>query len=292
MNDAEAAASSAPKPAGPRRPAVPGPVVASARALSAAITEKKPEIAERRYGALQQLFAAEALQLRDRKPRTEFERFFQWALKAERSFGQIHQDLFALWATRGKRNGFFLEIGVGNGVNISNTYLLEEDYGWRGILCEPHPDQTARIRARRRAVLDTRCVTDRTGDVVGFDCATSPELSRSSVAARDTHDSQGHRQVARTVEVPTVSLADLLEEHNAPTDIDFLSLDIEGGEYLVLRDFPFERWRFAVACIEHNHGEQRRDIHRLLTGHGYRRVFEAFSRFDDWYLLDALLPQN
>ena len=50
------------------------------------------------------------------------------------------------------------------------------------------------------------------------------------------------------------------------------------------------RWRFAAAVIEHNHGEQRGEIHALMTRHGYRRVFEAFSRFDDWYLHDALAP--
>ncbi len=36
-------------------------------------------------------------------------------------------------------NGFFVELGANNGVDQSNTYLLQKNYGWTGLLIEPSP---------------------------------------------------------------------------------------------------------------------------------------------------------
>ena len=36
-----------------------------------------------------------------------------------------------------KHGGFFLDIGAGDGVEISNTLRLERDFGWHGIAIEP-----------------------------------------------------------------------------------------------------------------------------------------------------------
>jgi len=49
---------------------------------------------------------------------------------------QAGQDLFALAALRGKRHGLFVDIGAGHPEHISNTVMLERDYGWSGILCD------------------------------------------------------------------------------------------------------------------------------------------------------------
>jgi hypothetical protein len=41
-----------------------------------------------------------------------------------------------------------------------------------------------------------------------------------------------------------------------------------------------------VMTIEHNDAPERTEMQALLATHGYRRVFEEISRFDDWYLYD------
>ena len=52
------------------------------------------------------------------------------------SFSQTHQDLFVFYMNRKKRNGTFLEIGSNHPIHHNNTYLLESQYQWKGIMIE------------------------------------------------------------------------------------------------------------------------------------------------------------
>jgi len=56
-------------------------------------------------------------------------------LDASRS--QLRQDLFVLSELNFKKNGFFVEFGATNGVALSNSWLLENQFAWKGSLAEP-----------------------------------------------------------------------------------------------------------------------------------------------------------
>lgn len=56
--------------------------------------------------------------------------------KVAGSKSQIGQDSFVLQVLNYKRQGMYLEIGAGHPEVISNTYLLENSFGWRGISIE------------------------------------------------------------------------------------------------------------------------------------------------------------
>jgi hypothetical protein len=53
--------------------------------------------------------------------------------KIEINYSQAYQDMFVLTMLNGKNNGTFVEIGTFHPTEISNTYLLEKQFGWRGI---------------------------------------------------------------------------------------------------------------------------------------------------------------
>ena len=76
---------------------------------------------------------------------------FEWfvADQAINSHAQMFQDLWALFETDMKRGGYFVEFGATDGREISNTYLLEKDYGWQGILAEPNPVWHDALRTNR-----------------------------------------------------------------------------------------------------------------------------------------------
>ena len=203
-----------------------------------------------------------------------------------KSKSQLGQDLFALSAGGFRREGFFVEFGATNGVDLSNTWLLEHEYGWRGVLAEPARSWHAALRAARRAAIDTRCVWTTSGSRLSFKEAAWTEVSTlERFATADGHSSA--RRGGRTYEVETVSLVDLLATHQAPAVIDYLSIDTEGSEYDILAAHDFSRYRFRVITVEHNRMPVRERLFTLLTGHGYRRVLEAHSRYDDWYVDQA-----
>ena len=54
-------------------------------------------------------------------------------------YGQIGQDKFVVDVLKGKRHGTFLDVGCHEARNLSNTWYLEKELGWRGIAvdCDP-----------------------------------------------------------------------------------------------------------------------------------------------------------
>jgi FkbM family methyltransferase len=205
------------------------------------------------------------------------------AFKASKS--QLGQDFLGLIAGGVSSPGFFVEFGAADGVSLSNSYLLEKEFGWAGILCEPSRSWHQAIRKNRSSVLDTRCVYSATGENISFSENYIGELSGITEFTGDDH----HGLINRTTtsyQVETVSLLDLLNQHNAPKHIDFLSVDTEGSEFEILNAFDFSKYTFGAITVEHNYTATREKVRALLVSHGYRQVYPELSDFDDWFVLD------
>lgn len=201
---------------------------------------------------------------------------------AEKSRAQLKQDIFVLLETGFKRGGFFVEFGATNGVDLSNTWLLEKAFGWTGILAEPARIWHDALRQNRTAAIDTRCVWSQSGVTLDFSVADDPEFSTLSNFRVET----AKRGVgSSTYAVETISLLDLLQSNGAPAFIDYLSVDTEGSEFEILKDFDFRKFQFGVITVEHNHNKTNRDrLYALLTSKGYIRKYQSLSRWDDWYV--------
>jgi FkbM family methyltransferase len=196
---------------------------------------------------------------------------------------QIGQDVFALYSLSWKKNGYFLEFGATNGVDLSNTYLLEKDFGWKGILAEPAKIWHEDLGSNRAVSIDFDCVWSKSGEVINFTAAPEAEYSTiSSFTRKDVHAPK--RSKGETYSVKTISLNDLLKRYGAPSKIDYLSIDTEGSELEILSAFDFYKYAVSVITCEHNFSSQRSLIYELLISHGFVRVFEGFSRWDDWYI--------
>jgi FkbM family methyltransferase len=203
------------------------------------------------------------------------------------STAQLRQDLLALAVCQMKRDGYFVEFGATDGVSLSNSYLLEKFFGWKGILAEPARIWHSALKSNRNAIVDTRCVWSKSGAVVDFRETDIGALSTiSEFAACDGHAVE--RKNARIYSVETVSLNDLLGQHRAPAVMDLLSIDTEGSELEILKNFDFSRYRFNLIVCEHNFTPARDDILNLLSSVGYRRILAGISGWDDWYVGEHL----
>lgn len=197
---------------------------------------------------------------------------------------QNYQDVFAFSVLGRPVNGYFVEVGAANGMQFSNTYLLEK-FGWQGILVEPAVAWHPHIQACRQARLDTRCAWSSDGDMVPFCQFPDSNLSTVERFAANQISTWRTSPSARYV-VESATLQTILRE--TPHTIDYLSLDVEGSEWEVLSAYDFSH-QFRVITCEHNFKEpQRSQIHNLLTSRGYLRVCEHVSKYDDWYVNPTL----
>ena len=199
------------------------------------------------------------------------------------SKSQLGQDILALSVLSLEKPGFFVEFGAADGVALSNSHILEKHFRWSGILCEPSKSWHTALRKNRNCAIDTRCVYSESGKSISFSENYLGELS----AITEYAEPNGHGLIKRTTssyEVETISLQDLLVAHGAPKYIEFLSIDTEGSEFEILKNFDFQSYRFGVICVEHNFADTREKINGLLLANGYQQVHADLSDFDDWYI--------
>jgi FkbM family methyltransferase len=199
------------------------------------------------------------------------------------SKSQLGQDILALTVAGLDKPGFFVEFGAADGVALSNSHILEKHFGWSGILCEPSIGWHEALKQNRNCVIDTRCVYSVSGERISFSENYLGELSSITTYAEPNANGVLKRTTS-SYEVETISLLDLLKTHNAPNFIEFLSIDTEGSELEILKNFDFQSYRFGAICVEHNFADTRKRINELLTANGYVQVHSYLSDFDDWYL--------
>ncbi len=199
------------------------------------------------------------------------------------SKSQLGQDILALTVSGLDKPGFFVEFGASDGVALSNSHMLEKHFGWTGVLCEPSTAWHEALKQNRSCVIDTRCVYSVSGEKISFSENYLGELSAITAYA-EPNASGILKRTTSSYEVETISLLDLLEEHNAPKFVDFLSIDTEGSEFEILKNFDFQSYRFGAICVEHNFADTREKITKLLLANGYVQIHPDLSDFDDWYV--------
>ena len=198
-----------------------------------------------------------------------------------------------------RRPGFFVEAGANDGFDQSNTYHLEREHGWTGLLVEAVPELCALAVAERPRSRVVNCALVASGDD-----RAEVEIRygglRSIVAG--THGSEAADRAwvepafdlgledAYSVVVPARTLTSLLDEMQAP-EIDLLSLDVEGYEAQVLAGLDLERHAPRLVLVEMIERGARPSIEAVL---GVRYVaVEQLSPFDVLYArADQVAPST
>lgn len=211
-------------------------------------------------------------------------KFLEFVVKqGHRSHAQLSQDLWALFKSSFDHGGYFVEFGAGDGKEYSNTYLLENECGWHGIVAEPNPVYLTALNQNRRCFISTKCVSDVSDEIVTFVQADEPVYSSVEKYALDDMHAE-KRRCGKRISVPTQTLDDLLIAANAPQRIDYLSIDTEGSELDILSALNWKARDIRLISVEHNYTPRREAIFSLLQGNGYRRELSNISKWDDWYV--------
>lgn len=203
-----------------------------------------------------------------------------------RPTSQLLQECFAL-AWNDMEPSTFVEVGAAGPEFLSNTLVLQSDFGWGGLLVEPNPESVRALARRRSGRVEIAGVAAGSPGQVEF--VVAGELSTAvDMLGADMHERTRGKAMADsgTIRVKRVPLDGLLAEHfPGETTLGFLSVDVEGAERDVLASVDWARWRFRAIAIEHNHRRPFEvDCDQEMSDRGYRRVLAGVSGWDGWYV--------
>jgi FkbM family methyltransferase len=199
------------------------------------------------------------------------------------SYAQRYEDMHLLRCFERQRSGFYIDVGAGHPVydNVSFVFYLR---GWRGITVEPNPwlaqlSEAVRPRDTRVQSLVGAAEGEATYYLVeDFHGLSTTIASHAHAAEREF----GKRSTAMTVPVTTLQA---LCERYVQGEIDFLKIDVEGGERAVIEGGHWRRFRPKVVVLEAltpvTLAPAWRSWGPLLTGHGYR--FAYFDGLNSYY---------
>lgn len=189
---------------------------------------------------------------------------------------ETHEKKLVMQFFASKAEGFFVEVGANDPKGGSQTWNLERA-GWRGILVEPNPRHIPDLEKTRKrsTVVETACTSP---EKVGSLTLYIP--SSDGMASTERHiDDQGLCYETQ-VTVSGKTLDAVLEEAQAPSPIDFVSIDVEGTELDVLRGFTLSQWKPKLILLE----DKLRNLtkHNYLKKQGYKLVKR--TSINNWYV--------
>jgi len=169
-------------------------------------------------------------------------------------------------------NGFYIECGANDGITQSNTFFLEKNKGWKGILIEPSKNGFE------------LCKKNRSSNNIFLNCAlVSDEYKFDYIEGDfDGHlmsSVNGNRRNTKNekIKVQAKKLSKILDDNNLKK-IDFFSLDVEGYEYEVLNGIDFNKHEFKFLLIEIYTWDYEKIVN-LMGNNGYLLV-ENLSNFN------------
>ena len=187
-----------------------------------------------------------------------------------------------------KKNGFFVDLSATDGVRGNNTFVLEKIYDWTGICVEPNPNFQEKVKVNRKCQISSNCISDceeeiefilnrGNGGIISSDCDNNIEKRKYLI--------EKFRKEDKIIKLTTITFQQLLENYNAPAEMDYLSLDVEGAEDRVFRNFPFDKYKFLCMTIE----RPTQDLNKILLSNGY--LFVKNNKVDTFYIHESIKDQ-
>lgn len=161
----------------------------------------------------------------------------------------LHNDRFFDVVFQGKEGGYFVEVGAFQGVLCSQTYFLEKERGWNGIVVEPNPMWVQQLHNQRNCKIVTQPISDKEEGVTFIVHKTHPEYSKIDDGNMNLPPGEIEK-----VNMKSITLSKVFDNEDSPNEIDILCIDIEGLELKSLEEF-FENSTRKINLISLEHGD-------------------------------------
>jgi len=212
-------------------------------------------------------------------------------------YGQDRQDQFINeHIFKNKTNGIFVDVGAHDGITYSNTYFFERSLNWTGICIEPLPEIFQKLEKNRTATCYPVCAGNKNGTIDFLQIEGSFGNAEMLSGIFDQYDARHldrinqamgrFRGSSKIIQIQSRTLTSLLQENNI-TEVDFLSIDVEGGEKSVLEGLDLTLIKVKCMIIENNYRDTFNAIKDMLIAHGYLHF--ATTPLDEIFILPELL---
>lgn len=182
---------------------------------------------------------------------------------AKLSYSQCGEDLIIdfIFQTLKTPKISYLDIGTHHPTYINNTALSYRN-GSTGVCIEPDPFLFKKIKEERQKDI---CLNVGIGkgfhQEADFYIMSVPTLNTFSKEEAERYVSYGDKKIEQVIKMPLMDVNEIIKKYFNPFP-DFISLDVEGLDFAILKSFDFESYRPKVWCIEtltytENHTEEK-----------------------------------
>lgn len=190
------------------------------------------------------------------------------------SFSQYAEDI-VLQSFLTKSKGFYVDIGAHHPHRFSNTFIFYLK-GWNGINVDATPGSMKIFRDIRPRDINIEIGISNQKTNLLFYQFQEPAINTFSKELADIYISRG-KQFVNINEIKTISLEELLDNYLPKNQkIDFLTIDIEGLDEVVLKSNNWNKYKpeFIILELWNDNIESiiSTEIYKLLTSLNYRLV--------------------
>ena len=160
------------------------------------------------------------------------------------------EDLLIERALGHKNNGFFVDVGAYHPVKYSNTYRFYLK-GWKGINIDAMPGSMDLFKKKRPKDINLEIPVADVSAILTYYIFNEQALNTFSEEEAKKKDGKGDIRLLRTEKLQTKRLEEILDRHVKPgTEIDFMSVDVEGYDLKVLQSNNWIKYKPALVLVE------------------------------------------
>lgn len=181
---------------------------------------------------------------------------------------------------KGYKNGVFIDVGAHDGKKFNNTLYFEQENNWTGINIEPIEKVYNELLLNRPNCINLNIAIDENNGEADFiiNSGYTEMLSGLKNYYDDRHLNRMNSEISqyggetKTIKVVTQRLETVLDKYNIK-HINYLSIDVEGAEYSVIKSINFDKVFIDVIGFENNYSDIGNKIIKYLETKGYKIIY-------------------
>lgn len=191
---------------------------------------------------------------------------FRKTSKGHVYYSQEGEDMILNRIFGNKQSGFYIDVGAHHPTRFSNTYLFYLK-GWCGINIDAMPGSMKAFNQLRPKDINLEIPISETIDTLVYYSFNEPALNTFSKEEAQKKDGLRNYKIVEEIPLVTQPLSQVIRTHiPANQEIDFLSIDVEGLDFMVLKSNDWSVHRPKVVLIE----DLNKNIDEIIQGQVYQ----------------------